>query len=63
MRVLQRAAFFRAYKKLHDNQKVDVDAAVEAIIKSPQLGEPNRGDLAGVFVYKLKSNSQLTLLA
>lgn len=63
VQVLQSAAFSRAYKKLHKNQKMDVDDAVEAIIQSPELGEPKRGDLAGVYVYKFKSNSQLMLLA
>ena len=63
LQVLQSAAFSRAYKKLHKNQKMDVDDAVEAIIQSPELGEPKRGDLAGVYVYKFKSNSQLMLLA
>lgn len=63
VQVLQSAAFSRAYKKLHKNQKVDVDDAVEAIIKTPSTGEPKRGDLSGVYVYKFKSNSQLMLLA
>jgi mRNA-degrading endonuclease RelE of RelBE toxin-antitoxin system len=63
VQVLQSAAFARAYKKLHKNQKVDVDDAVEAIIKNPDIGEPKRGDLAGVYVLKFKSNSQLLLLA
>jgi hypothetical protein len=63
VQVLQSAVFSRAYKKLHKNQKVDVDDAVEAIIKFPDIGEPKRGDLAGVYVYKFKSNSQLMLLA
>ena len=63
VQVLQSAAFSRAYKKLHKNQKMDVDDAVEAIIQSPELGELKRGDLAGVYVYKFKSNSQLMLLA
>ncbi|CAM8655038.1 Type II bacterial toxin-antitoxin system, ParE-like toxin [Oxalobacteraceae bacterium] len=63
VQVLQSAAFSRAYKKLHKNQKADVDVAVDAIVKSPDLGEPNRGDLAGVYVYKFKSQNQLMLLA
>ncbi|MGA0141767.1 MAG: type II toxin-antitoxin system RelE/ParE family toxin [Burkholderiaceae bacterium] len=42
---------------------MDVDDAVEAIVKAPDLGEAKRGDLAGVYVYKFKSNSQLMLLA
>lgn len=63
VQVLQSSAFARTYKKLHKNQKLDVDTAVEVIIKTPEVGEPKRGDLAGVFVYKFKSNSQLMLLA
>lgn len=63
VQVLQSAVFARTYKKLHKNQKLDVNAAVEVIIKTPEVGEPKRGDLAGVYVYKFKSNSQLMLLA
>ena len=63
VQVLQSAAFARAYKKLQKNQKVDVDDAVKAIIKTPDIGEPKRGDLAGVYVHKFKSNGQLMLLA
>ncbi len=63
VQVLQSAAFSRAYKKLHKNQKADVDAAVDVIVKSPDLGEPKRGDLAGVYAYKFKSQNQLMLLA
>ena len=63
VQVLQSAAFSRAYKKLHQNQKADVDVAVDVIVKSPDLGEPKLGDLAGVYVYKFKSQNQLMLLA
>ncbi len=61
--VLQAAAFARAYKKLHQNQKQDVDDAVALIVKNPDIGEPKRGDLAGVYVYKFKSQNQQMLLA
>lgn len=63
VQVLQSAAFSRAYKRLHKNQKADVDVAVDVIVKSPDLGEPKRGDLAGAYVYKFKSQNQLMLLA
>ena len=63
VQVLQSAAFARAYKRLHKNQKVDVDSAVEVIVKSPEIGEVKRGDLAGVYVYKFTSQSQLMFLA
>lgn len=61
--VLQTTSFARTYKRLHKNQKIDVDAAVEVIVKSPEIGEPKKGDLSGVYVYKFKSNHQLMLLA
>ena len=61
--VQQSAMFNRAYKRLHANQKVDVDDAVADIVRDPTLGAAKKGDLAGVFVYKFKCRSQLTLLA
>ncbi len=61
--VLQSAAFARSYKKLHHNRRLDVDAAVEKIVQDPMVGEPKRGDLAGTYVYKFKSQTQLMLLA
>ena len=63
VRILQSSAFARSYKKLHDNQKQDVDSAVLAIVENPLIGEQKRGELAGVYVYKFKSQSQLMLLA
>jgi mRNA interferase RelE/StbE len=63
LQVLQSAAFSRAYKKLRENQKADVDSAVDVIVKSPDLGEPKCADLACMYVYKFKSQSQLLLLA
>ena len=63
VQVLQTASFARIYKKLQKNQKTDVDAAVELIIKTPEIGEPKRGDLSGVYVYKFMSTHQQMLLA
>lgn len=61
--VLQGSGFRRAYKRLHPNQKADVDDAVAAIVANPALGEPKKGDLAGVFVYKFQCVGKLFLLA
>ena len=61
--VTQSTVFARAYKKLHQQQKQDVDKAVEVIVSDPLAGEAKRGDLAGVYVYKFKSQNQLMLLA
>ncbi|MGV8893075.1 MAG: type II toxin-antitoxin system RelE/ParE family toxin [Burkholderiaceae bacterium] len=61
--VQQSAIFKQAYKRLHQNQKADVDDAVADIVRDPTIGEPKKGDLAGVFVHKFKCNDQLMLLA
>ena len=63
VQVQQSAMFKRAYKRLHPNQKADVDDAVADIVRDPTMGEAKKGDLAGVFVHKLKCNGQPTLLA
>ena len=61
--VLQGSGFRRAYKRLHPNQKADVDDAVAAIAADPTLGEGKKGDLVGVFVYKFQCVGKLFLLA
>lgn len=63
MQVLQTNAFKKAAKKLHANQKHDLDQAVREIMQDPGIGETKKGDLAGVQVYKFKMVDQLTLLA
>ena len=63
IQVTQSSAFARGYKKLHQRQKQDVDAAVNVIVTNPLAGEAKRGDLAGVYIYKFKSQTQLMLLA
>ena len=61
--VVEGSGFKRAYKRLHGNQKADVDDAVLAIVADPTLGEAKVGDLAGVFVYKFQCVKQAYLLA
>ncbi len=61
--VQQTSAFWRAYKKLHNNQKDAVDRAVADIVRDPTIGEAKRGDLAGVNVHKFDCANQLFLLA
>ena len=61
--VTQASAFARTYKKLHLQQKKDVDTAVEVIVSNPLVGDAKRGDLSGVYVNKFKSQAQLLLLA
>ncbi|MCL2656653.1 MAG: type II toxin-antitoxin system RelE/ParE family toxin [Betaproteobacteria bacterium] len=56
--VRQTRHFARAYKKLHDTLVADVDA----VAQNPDVGEKKKGDLAHLWVYKFRCNSQLYLL-
>ena len=58
----QTRRFARAYKKLRDNLAADVDKATEVVAADPTVGERKKGDLADLFVYKFRSQSQLYLL-
>lgn len=60
--VLQTENFKKTVKKLHMNQKADLDKAVGALMESPTLSEQKKGDLSFMRVYKFKMVKQLTLL-
>lgn len=60
--VLQTSTFKKAVKKLHKNQKADLDAAVKELMEDPLIGEQKKGDLAFLRVYKFDMAKQLTLL-
>ncbi|MET3108722.1 hypothetical protein AAKU67_003679 [Oxalobacteraceae bacterium GrIS 2.11] len=63
LKIQSTTSFNRVVKKLHHNDKADVDDAVSAISADITKGEEKRGDLSGVFVYKFKMNKQEMLLA
>lgn len=60
--VLQTASFKRTVKKLHANQKQDLNQAIKELMDDPLLGEQKKGDLHFLRVYKFKMLKQLTLL-
>ncbi len=60
--ILQTPTFKKAVKKLHQNQKKDLDKAVKELIEDPLLGDQKKGDLSFLRVYKFKMNKHLTLL-
>ncbi len=60
--ILQTSTFKKAVKKLHKNQKQDLDEAVKELVKNPLAGEQKKGDLAFLRVYKFEMVKQLTLL-
>ena len=63
MRVVQTRQFVKCVKRLQKNQKADLDKAVRAILKEPEIGEQKVGDLAWVRVYKFRMVNQQALLA
>jgi mRNA-degrading endonuclease RelE of RelBE toxin-antitoxin system len=62
IKVLQTPSFKKAVKKLHKNQKSDLDSAVKTLLESPTIGEQKKGHLSFMRVYKFKMAKQLTLL-
>ncbi len=48
---------------IQENQKTDLDNAIQHLINAPTLGHQKKGDLAGIKVYKFKMVNQETLLA
>lgn len=63
MTILQTNAFSKIAKKLKSNQKADLDAAIRALVSTPDLGDQKKGDLSGIRVYKFHMVKQLALLA
>jgi mRNA-degrading endonuclease RelE of RelBE toxin-antitoxin system len=63
MRLLLTTSFVRAIKKLHPQQKNDLDNALKEISLDPAIGEAKLGDLLGVRVFKFRLCQQQCLLA
>lgn len=62
VRLEQKPAFKRAYKKRHTNQREAVHAAIRAVLDNPLLGQEKKGDLSGVLVHKFDCVNQQFLL-
>ena len=58
---LQTPIFKKSVKKLHKNQKQDLDEAIKALMKVPLSCAPKKGGLAFLRVYKFKMAKRLTL--
>lgn len=63
IQILQTPTFSKQVKKLHKNQRQDLNKAIKKIVADPDIGDNKKGDLVGVRVYKFKMTNQLTLLA
>lgn len=63
MKVQLTISFKRLAKKLHRNQIVLLEDAIEKVQNNPTIGELKVGDLAGIRVHKFNLLHQLILLA
>ena len=63
MRIVQTPSFGRSLKRLHKGEKKSLDKAVSAVVDNPKIGVGKAGDLAGIYIYKFKSNDVQWLLA
>ncbi len=63
MQVFQSKSFAKKVKKLSKNDKLELDNAIHAILKNPNIGIEKKGDLIKIFIYKYKINTQQYLLA
>jgi mRNA-degrading endonuclease RelE of RelBE toxin-antitoxin system len=61
--IVQTSIFAKQKKKLKKNQIKDLDEAVQAIVKHPEIGERKIGDLVYIWVYKFRMVKQEHLLA
>ncbi|MCK5554849.1 MAG: type II toxin-antitoxin system RelE/ParE family toxin [Alphaproteobacteria bacterium] len=62
MQIFQSNKFKKAYKKLHANQRQELNKALEQIISDPEIGEQKKGSLVWLKVHKCKIVNQLTLI-
>ena len=63
MRIIKYSSFEKTIKKLHPNEKRDLDNAIKKLIQNPKAGEQKKGDFNSIRVFKFKMVRQLTLLA
>lgn len=61
--LIQMPRYLRAYKKLHPNQRLDVDTHLAGLAADPSVGNRKRGDLSHIYVSKFKVQGQEFLLA
>ncbi len=61
--ILQTPSFKKTVKKLHKNQKADLDRAIKTLIDDPLIGDQKKGELIFLRVYTFKMVKQWTLLA
>jgi mRNA-degrading endonuclease RelE of RelBE toxin-antitoxin system len=55
--------FRKTKKETEKNQVKKLDEAIKTILANPEIGDPKKGDLQEIRVYKYKFGNNLVLLA
>lgn len=63
MLIVRTANFSKRYKKLHDNERKQLDSAIRDICADPSIGSGKKGKLSSVLIHKFMMNRQLILVA
>ena len=63
MKIIQSRSFKRKVKRFSKPEKKKLDEEIRKILDNPSIGTEKKGDLRGVFVHKLKIQTNQYLLA
>jgi mRNA-degrading endonuclease YafQ of YafQ-DinJ toxin-antitoxin module len=63
IRITSSTSFNREVKKLHINEQLLVEQAVNEIATSPSVGKAKIEDLTGIYVYKFRAVGRTLLIA
>ena len=63
MRTTFKKAFAQFVKKASKPLQLEIEIRVAEVCDNPRIGQPKRGDLQGIFVYKFRFNKQEYLMA
>ncbi len=63
MKVIQSPLFARKVKKLHKNEKKELDIQIRKIMNDPEIGEGKKGELKGIRVHKFRAKNTRYLLS
>ena len=58
-----KSPFRQFVKKAHGPLRLAIEDEVDLVCENPAIGQPKKGDLAGIFVHKFKFNRQEYLIA
>lgn len=63
MKIIQSQLFARKVKKIHKDQKKELDNQIKKILINQNIGEEKKGDLKGIFIHKFKMKRMQYLLS